>query len=353
MAQELRERHIIRAPGATVAALRVLLSELETPFVAGQKVGIKLHWGERGNQNFLPPALAGEIVRWLQARDISPFIFDTTVLYSGGRRTGKDSLATAAAHGYREEELGCPVIIGDGMDGHKVINIAAGFQHFDTVQVASLVPETDGFVLFSHFKGHQAMGFGGALKNLSMGFASRAQKQRMHADVCPELDPGRCNRCGDCLAHCPVGAARFAEDGYPIYDRTLCIGCAQCIAMCPRMALKILWGKELKVFQEKLVETAAALWRLIGRKTVCINALIGIASECDCMTGRHPVIAPDYGFIGGTHPLAVDEESLAVIGAGPFEEAHPDVPWRRQFDYAEEIRFYPGRGCLEEGGLSR
>lgn len=339
--QLLSHENIARSPGATLDSLRNLLKELQPPFMPGQKVGIKLHWGERGNHSFLHPEFAREIVRWLQAMDNSVCIFDTTVLYSGGRRTGKDSLATAASHGYCEDYLGCPIVIADGMDGRNVIDIPAGFKHFATVQVAALVHEADGYVLFSHFKGHQAMGFGGALKNLSMGFASRAQKQRMHADVYPELDEGKCTKCGDCVAICPVGAARFAANGYPAYDRNRCIGCAQCIAMCPQVALRILWGKELTAFQEKLVETAAALWRIIGRKTVCINALLGIAAECDCMTGRHPVIAPDYGFIGGDHPLAVDEESLVAVGAGPFEKAHPDISWRRQFDYAREIGFHP------------
>lgn len=341
--QLLSHENISRSPGENLDALRILLKELKTPFLPGQKVGIKLHWGERGNHSFLPPELAREIVRWLTVNDIDSFVFDTTVLYSGGRRTGKDSLATAAEHGYCEEYLGCPVVIADGMDGRNVINIPAGYKHFATVQVASLAHEADGFVLFSHFKGHQAMGFGGALKNLSMGFASRAQKQRMHADVHPELDEVKCTQCGDCVAVCPVGAASFAGNGYPVYDSNLCIGCAQCIALCPQIALRILWGKELNAFQEKLVETAAALWRIIHSKTICINALIGITAECDCMTGRHAVIAPDYGFIGGDHPLAVDGESLAAVGAAPFEKAHPGVSWWRQFDYAQEIGFHPGK----------
>ncbi|NLA40848.1 MAG: DUF362 domain-containing protein [Smithella sp.] len=65
-------------------------------FDAGDRVGIKLHWGERGNKGYLPPDYAREIVAWLRAGKIEPFIFDTTVLYSGGRRTAADSLKTAA-----------------------------------------------------------------------------------------------------------------------------------------------------------------------------------------------------------------------------------------------------------------
>jgi uncharacterized Fe-S center protein len=338
--QESLGQGICTIKGETAASLRMLLKELKTPFTPGQKVGIKLHWGEKGNHTFLSADLAKEIVRWLKDMGVSPFVFDTTVLYSGSRRTGKDALATAAEHGYHEEFLGCPVIIADGMDGRDVIEIPAGFKHFAAVQVTAQVNEADGFVIFSHFKGHMVSGFGGALKNISMGFASRAQKQRMHADVYPELDTGMCSRCGDCVEVCPTGAAHFADSGYPAYDRKLCIGCAQCIALCPEVALQILWGDDSGVFQEKLVETAAALWRIIKDRTVFINAVVNITSDCDCLPDDHPVvIAPDYGFMGGYHPLAIDRASLEIVGAAPFEKAHPDISWQRQFAYAAEIDF--------------
>jgi hypothetical protein len=337
--QENMRQGICTAKGGTVESLRMLLKELKTPFTPGQKVGIKLHWGERGNHTFLPPDLAKEIVRWLKEMGVSPFVFDTTVLYSGGRRTGKDALATAAEHGYHEEFLGCPVIIADGLDGRDVIEIPAGYKHFAAVQVAAQVEKADGFVIFSHFKGHMVSCFGGALKNISMGFASRAQKQRMHADVYPELDTGTCSRCGDCVTACPTGAAQFADNGYPAYDRKLCIGCAQCIALCPEVALRILWGDDSGAFQEKLVETAAALWKIIKDRTVFINAVVKITTDCDCLPGTHPVIAPDFGFVGGYHPLAIDRASLEIVGAAPFEKAHPGIRWQRQFIYSEEIGF--------------
>jgi uncharacterized Fe-S center protein len=332
---------LICVRGNSIHALGDLLRELGHPFSPGKKVGIKIHWGERGNVGFIPPAYTREIVRWLRESDIAPFVFDTTVLYSGGRRNGADSLDTAARHGFTEEFLGCPVRIGDGMDGRDVEEIPAGFRHFDTVQVASIIRKADGFVIFSHFKGHMGSGFGGAIKNISMGIASRAQKQRIHADAHPVLIRKRCNRCGLCAEICPVGAAALPEEGDPVFDLQTCIGCSQCIALCPQAALKIFWDSDDTVFQERLVETAAALWNQIGGKTVVINGLIGISSECDCMPGRHPVIAEDFGFIGGFHPVAVDEASLTQIGAKPFDQAHPRIPWRRQFDYAREIGFAP------------
>jgi uncharacterized Fe-S center protein len=158
-----------------IESLRQLLGKIQSPFVSGDNVGIKLHWGERGNKGFLPPDYAKEISGWLISKGAKPFIFDTTVLYSGGRRTAEDSLKTAASHGYTAEFLGCPVIIADGMDGRNVVSIPAGYKHFETVQVGDVFDRAQGFVIFSHFKGHMVSLFGGAIKNISMGFASRAE----------------------------------------------------------------------------------------------------------------------------------------------------------------------------------
>ncbi|MBN1614053.1 MAG: DUF362 domain-containing protein [Deltaproteobacteria bacterium] len=320
-------------------ALQRLLSQLHKPFAGGTDVGIKLHWGEAGNTSFLPPAFAREIAHWLMEDGFKPFVFDTTVLYSGKRRTGQDTLATAAAHGYTETYLGCPVMVGDGMDGRDVVDIPSGHKHFKTIQVASLIEKAGGFVIFSHFKGHLASGFGGAIKNLSMGFGSRAQKQRMHADVRPKLRQDKCTRCGLCIEVCPAGAAQSGDDGYPTYDLEICLGCAQCIACCPELALKILFGAKPLDFQEKITETAAGVWKRIQNRSVLINALVNITCECDCFPGDNPVIHDDAGFLGGYHPVTVDAESLKIIGTEPFDKAHPNTPWQRQFDYAGEIGF--------------
>jgi hypothetical protein len=334
-------RKIEGSPDQYRKYLSFLLGDLKSPFKKGDKIGIKLHWGERGNNSYLPSTYAGEIVKWLQKQGAKPFIFDTTALYSGGRRTGIDTLKTAEDHGYTEKSLGCPIVVADGMDGKDFIDIPADFKHYKSVQVASVVEKADGFVIFSHFKGHMAAGFGGAIKNISMGFASRAQKQRMHSEVRPYMKREKCARCGICIEVCPSGAATLDDEGYPTYDHDTCIGCAQCIALCGEMALKILWNVEDKIFQEKLIETAAAVWKRIKDRSVLINALINITTECDCLPGKYSAMVPDLGFMGGYNPVEVDAESLKLTGTDPFEKAHPNVPWQRQFEYARETGFYP------------
>jgi uncharacterized Fe-S center protein len=105
------------------------------------------------------------------------------------------------------------------------------------------------------------------------------------------------------------------------------------------LALKILWETDDTVFQEKLVETAAAVWKRIKGKSLFINALLNITVECDCLPGENPVIAPDMGFVSGYHPVLVDAESLKLVGTEPFERVHPNIPWQRQFEYSREIGF--------------
>jgi uncharacterized Fe-S center protein len=109
--------------------------------------------------------------------------------------------------------------------------------------------------------------------------------------------------------------------------------------MCPELALQIFWNSDMMIFQEKLVETAAAVWKKIKGKTIVINALLNITVECDCLPGKHPVIAQDIGFIGGYNPAEVDAESLKMTGQDIFEKVHPGIPWQRQFSYAREIGF--------------
>jgi uncharacterized Fe-S center protein len=323
---------------ANSTVFRSMLSKLETPFRKGDRIGIKLHWGERGNLSHLPPSYAQDVVQHLKNLSVNPFVFDTTVLYSGGRRTGEDSLNTAAEHGYSEAYLDCPVVIADGMDGRKTVDLP-GFKHFKTIQVADIFDSTDGFFILSHFKGHMVTGFGGAIKNLSMGFASRAQKQRMHADAHPVLNASKCTRCGLCTQVCPTGAAQFGDMGDPVYDLETCIGCAQCIGVCSEEALRIFWNIDNRVFLERVIETAAAVWNKIKDRTVLINVLLNISVECDCFPGHNPLIAPDIGFVGGYHPVMVDHDSLVKVGKEPFEKAHPGLVWNHQFNYAKEISF--------------
>ncbi len=321
-----------------VSVLKDLLKRVEFPYRAGDKVGVKIHWGERGNKTFLEPAYCAAVVSELKMRGCNPYVFDTTVLYAGMRRNQLTSLETAAINGFTPETLGCPVVVADG-NGERTIEIPANYKHFSTVRVANVFDDTDGFLIFSHFKGHMLAAFGGAIKNISMGFASRSQKQRMHSDAKPQLNESKCKKCGICADYCPTGAATFAPESFPHFELAKCVGCAQCIGMCPHVALKIQWATDYTVFMEKLVETAAAVWQKIGNRSFSINVALKISRECDCMSGDSERMAHDIGFFAGHNPVDVDAACLEKMTVPVLEKIYANLPWRRQFAYAYEIGF--------------
>ena len=73
-------RKIEGSPDHYIQYLSSLLDDFKSPFKVGDTVGIKLHWGERGNRSFLSPAYAKEIAQWLINQGTKPYVFDTTAL---------------------------------------------------------------------------------------------------------------------------------------------------------------------------------------------------------------------------------------------------------------------------------
>ena len=341
------------------ASLGELLKNIELPWAKKKsRIGIKLHWGEPGNKTFLPPdyarAVAGDILR----RGAKPFIFDTTTLYRGERKNAIDSLWVAHKHGFDYGTTGAPVLVADGVSKRDtiVIPVPGNPIHQKTVKVASLVDYIDGIITLSHFKGHIASGFGGVIKNISMGFASSATKQVMHGDVKPELEPEKCDLCGTCAEFCPEGAITLS-DKLPIIDLDACIGCGECIAMCPTCALRIQWNARPQAFVEKLAETAAAVCERTSGRMLHIIVLANITRECDCMPKKMEPLVPDLGVLVGADPIALDSAACDLFnGAKPFpgsgimlgaedklEVLFPEIPYRRQLEYGVEL----GMGSVE------
>ncbi|HDR91475.1 MAG TPA: DUF362 domain-containing protein [candidate division Zixibacteria bacterium] len=321
------------------------------PFLNSQaKIGIKVHWGEPGNVTFLPADYARAVAQTVLKGGAKAFIFDTTTLYRGERRDPVDNLFTAHKHGFDYSGTGAPAVVADGMMGLDIVEISVPGEpkRQKKVKVSSVVDYANGVITVSHFKGHLASGFGGVIKNISMGMASRATKQVMHAEVKPEFKASKCNSCGICGEHCPVDAIKMDCD-YPSIDMELCIGCAECIAICPSGAYRILWNSTPEAFLEKLVETAAAVNSRMAGRMMHVQILASIAPECDCMGHKMEPLVDDIGILIGDDVLAVDVAACDLFNrVKPLESAeieggkgdyiiqlYPDVPYRHQFEYAE------------------
>ena len=309
---------------------------LET-LVAGESVALeeeiplKLHFGERGNFTFLKPGVYDGIIDFLEEKEIRSSFCETSVLYGGERFNREKHTALALSHGFNR----LPVVIADGAKGEDAVEIPVGLHHFKSVSIAAGLAQHEQILVLSHFKGHMLAGFGGAIKQLSMGFASKGGKMAMHLGVKPRIMGFMCKKCGLCQKRCQVQAISNVNGKYRI-DRNKCIGCGACFSICPRHAVSIFslggfWNALFKgkFFREKLVEYACGSAR--GKKHIYINFAVNITRGCDCEPHPMPKCIKDIGIFASTDPVAVDQACWdAAAGAGKkFRGAE-------QLEYAEK-----------------
>ena len=135
------------------------------------RVAVKLSTGEPGGSNFLQPALIGELVK-----KVDGTIVECNTAYGGGRASTADHLKAAADHGFTAI---APVDIMDA-EGETALPVRGG-KHLKEDFVGRNYLNYDFTVVLSHFKGHAMGGFGGAVKNISIGIASSAGKAWIHS----------------------------------------------------------------------------------------------------------------------------------------------------------------------------
>ncbi len=167
-------------------------------------------------------------------------------------------------------------------------------------------------MVVSHFKGHELAGFGGAIKNLAMGLASRRGKLDMHAGVKHQINQKKCISCGACIENCPVDAISYQKNGEAHIDKEVCISCSKCISVCPVKAIAIPWGSVTREeFETRLSEYALAA--TTGRQCFYINFLINIVPLCDCMGIKQKRLTDDIGVLISEDPVAIDQASYDLV----------------------------------------
>jgi hypothetical protein len=321
-------------------------------FEPGDLVGVKVHFGERGNTSFVKPLFIRPFLQMLKKEGGKPFLTDTNTLYLGGRFNAVDHLVTAVENGFSFATMGVPIVIADGLTGQEYYEIPVSGKHFSQVKIAAAVVHAQAFLVLSHFKGHGLSGFGGAIKNISMGFASRGGKQVMHSDALPEIDEEKCTLCGRCIKWCPKEAISFEEkEGNRIVgvDMEKCYGCGECRAACLVGAVSINWETDKNIFQEKMVEYALAVFREKQGKMGFVNFLVDISPDCDCWEYSDAPIVSNIGVLASLDPVALDQASLDLVNEAvgissdlkgnmenKFESLH-GVSGERLLEYAEEV----------------
>lgn len=316
----------------SAAGAKLLSHLLEKMVDIPSEIPLKLHFGEKGNRTYLAPQLYDGMIGVLKEREIGSCFTETSVLYGGERFEASKHIALAHAHGFDQ----LPVMIADGESGEKAKNVPVeNGRHFKSAAIAEMLAESESVLVVSHFKGHILAGFGGALKQLSMGFAAKGGKMAMHLNVKPRIKTWKCKKCRLCLTRCGAGAIETGEK-FRI-DPEKCIGCGACFAICPHHAVSVfsfaglrnmLFGK--KAFREKLAEYASASH--CGKKNLYITFAVDITAGCDCEPRRMTPCVSDIGVFASFDPVALDAACFdAVKAAGKIFKG------REQLNYAEKI----------------
>ena len=245
------------------------------------KVAIKLSTGEPGGHNFLQPALIKDLVEKLDGT-----IVECNTAYGGKRSTTEEHLKAAEQHGFTAI---APV---DIMDAEGEVKLPVDGKHISYDIVGSHFLNYDFVVVLSHFKGHAMAGFGGALKNISIGIASANGKRLIHS------------------------AGTSTSD----------------------------WGSpEQEDFLETMAEAAKAVTEHCGENILYISVANNLSVDCDCDSSPADPQMGDIGILASLDPVALDKACIDLVHASEdpgkihLIERINSRKGMHTLDYAEEI----------------
>lgn len=322
---------------------------------------VKVHFGEPGNLGYIRPNWAGRLVKYLKEEGAIPFLTDTSTLYHGRRSNGPDHIEAAYENGFHPQTTGCHIIIADGLTGTDFHEIETGFKLCPVAKIGSAIVNSEVLISMSHFKGHDMMGFGGAIKNLGMGCASVGGKLEMHSTSTPLIMRDNCTGCRICEINCAHGAINMGSDKIARINEVKCVGCGQCIAVCQFDAARVVWDAASETTSKKVAEYAYAATN--GKPCFHINFMMDISPDCDCWGYNDKPIVADIGIAASFDPVALDKACADMVlkapllpgtvitdhhkvgshGADHFSQLHPHTDWRSALKHAEEC----GLGRLE------
>jgi hypothetical protein len=256
---------------------------------------------------------------------------ETSVLYGGQRYKRDLHLKIAEDHGFTQ----IPIVIADGEQGESFVEVEIDKKHFKTCKIGKEFLHYNQLIVISHFKGHMIAGFGGAIKQLSMGHASKGGKLSMHMGIKPRIRNRKCVQCNLCKTRCNEDAITIDEKSFIHHDK--CVGCGACVAICPEKAISIFQVKGLfkafflrKEFREKLIEYAYAAQK--AKNNIFMNFAMNITKGCDCEPKKMSPIIDDFGIFISTDPVAIDKACYDLA-----KEKGKVFKGSDQFLYAEKV----------------
>lgn len=316
-------------------------------------VAIKTHFGEHGNVTHLKPAYTRTVAQLVKKKNGIPFVTDCNTLYPGMRWNAISHLECAALNGFNQQSCDCPVIIGDGLRGEDEMSIpTCKGSSLDNALIGRIVMEADTIITLTHAKGCHASSFGGVLKNLGMGCASRAGKMIMHSHGKPSVREPLCIGCGRCIQGCGQDAIKVVDGKACIGEE--CVGCGHCVSYCPRSAIggTVVGDNDLQL---KIAEYAGAIAQ--SKQCFHVALAIDITPACDCFAGNDAPMVPNIGMFASSDPVALDQAiadaicSQQPVQDGPLDDLYaqvqtasdhlhainPESDWLLCLEHAEEI----------------
>ena len=322
---------------------------------------VKLHFGEKGNTAFIRPVYIRKIVEMVRKAGGNPFLTDANTLYAGTRSDSPSHITTAIQNGFAYSVVDAPVVIADGLRGKSETEIKIDGRKLKSVFIGSEIIESDAYISVAHFKGHELAGFGGAIKNTGMGCASRRGKLVQHSSVAPKVKRKKCIACGECVSHCSqhaISIQKFSvedkEVEKAIIDAEKCIGCGECIVVCPSKAVNVQWNQNISTFMEHMIEYTMGVLKGKEGKKLFINFITNVSPACDCVNYNDAPIVRDIGILASKDPVALDMACVDLVngeealpgstltnnthkGDDKFMGVYPEIDWRIQLKYAEEL----------------
>lgn len=216
------------------------------------KVAVKLHSGEEGNQNYLKPEFVKPIVE-----KVNGTVVECNTAYTGARDTTEKHVKLMEKHGW-SQYFDVDILDSEGPD--KVLEIKNG-QRISKNYVGKNIDNYDSMLVLSHFKGHPMGGYGGALKQLSIGCASSFGKAYIH------------------------GAGNPKE----------------------------IWTADHDKFLESMADAASSIINYFHGNIVYINVMCNMSVDCDCCAVAEDPCIKDIGILASTDPVAIDQACIDLV----------------------------------------
>ncbi len=218
------------------------------------RVAVKVHSGEEGNQNFLHPDFWEPMVE-----AVNGTIVECNTAYAGSRNTTEKHMATMEKHGW-SKYFKVDLLDAEGPD--LVLDIPDG-KRIKKNYVGKDIVNYDSLLVLSHFKGHPMGGYGGALKQLSIGCASSFGKAYIHGAGEPEK----------------------------------------------------IWTADHDSFLESMADAASSVVKLFKGNAVYVNVMKNMSVDCDCCAVAEDPCLADIGVLVSTDPVAVDQACVDLVYA--------------------------------------